>query len=125
MLLVEYNEINREIGTALVSKFGPQVESAVDGIDAVAKVADEPDGYYDLVLMDCKMPHMNGFEATEALRKFTKERGRSHLPIVAMTANAFAEDRDHALASGMDGFLTKPIDMTELEKTLREYLPQE
>ncbi len=125
VLLVEYNEINREIGTALVSKFGPQVESAVDGIDAVAKVADEPDGYYDLVLMDCKMPHMNGFEATEALRKFTKERGRSHLPIVAMTANAFAEDRDHALASGMDGFLTKPIDMTELEKTLREYLPQE
>ncbi len=123
VLLVEDNEINREIGTELVSKFGPQVESAVDGIEAVAKVADEPDGYYDLVLMDCKMPHMNGFEATEALRQFTKERGRSHLPIVAMTANAFAEDRDHALASGMDGFLTKPIDMTELENTLRKYLP--
>ncbi len=125
VLLVEDNEINREIGTELVSKFGPVVESAVDGIEAVAKVADEPDGYYDLVLMDCKMPHMNGFEATEALRKFAQERGRAHLPIVAMTANAFAEDRDHALASGMDGFLTKPIDMTELEKTLRAYLPKE
>ncbi len=125
VLLVEDNEINREIGTELVSKFGPVVESAVDGIEAVAKVADEPDGYYDLVLMDCKMPHMNGFEATEALRKFAQERGRGHLPIVAMTANAFAEDRDHALASGMDGFLTKPIDMTELEKTLRAYLPKE
>ncbi len=125
VLLVEDNEINREIGTELVSKFGPVVESAVDGIEAVAKVADEPDGYYDLVLMDCKMPHMNGFEATEALRKFAQERGRGHLPVVAMTANAFAEDRDHALASGMDGFLTKPIDMTELEKTLRAYLPKE
>ena len=125
VLLVEDNEINREIGTELVSKFGPVVESAVDGIEAVAKVADEPDGYYDLVLMDCKMPHMNGFEATEALRKFAQERGRGHLPIVAMTANAFAEDRDHALASGMDGFLTTPIDMTELEKTLRAYLPKE
>lgn len=122
VLLVEDNEINREIGVELISKFGPTVETAVDGIDAVAKVADIPDGYYNLVLMDCKMPHMDGFEATEALRLFSKERGRRHLPIVAMTANAFEEDRERAFAAGMDGFLTKPIDMAELESTLREYL---
>ncbi len=125
VLLVDDNEINLEIGIELISKLGPEVEGVHGGLEAVAKVSDAPDGCYGLIFMDCKMPHMDGFEATKAIRKFTQERGRTHIPIVAMTANAFAEDREHALEVGMDGFMSKPIDMGELEETLRTYLSTE
>ncbi len=123
VLLVDDNEINLEIGLELISRLGPEVEGVHGGLEAVTKVSDAPDGYYGLVFMDCKMPHMDGFETTRAIRTFIKERGRSHLPIVAMTANAFDEDREHAYAAGMDGFMSKPIDMAELETNLRTYLP--
>lgn len=125
VLLVDDNEINLEIGIELISKLGPEVEGVHSGLEAVAKVSDAPDGHFGLIFMDCKMPHMDGFETTQAIRRFTQERGRTHIPIVAMTANAFAEDREHALEVGMDGFMSKPIDMGELEETLRTYLSSE
>lgn len=122
VLLVDDNMINLEIGLELIAKLGPEVEGVDSGHEAVAKISERPDGYYGLVFMDCKMPHMDGFETTKVIRRLLQERNRSHLPIVAMTANAFAEDREHAFAVGMDGFMSKPIDMGELEKTLRTFL---
>ncbi len=122
VLLVDDNEINLEIGLELISKLGPEAEGAEGGLQALVRVSDAPDGFYDLIFMDCKMPHMDGFETTQAIRRFLAERGREQIPIVAMTANAFEEDKKHAFDAGMDGFMSKPIDMGVLEATLREYL---
>lgn len=122
VLIVEDNEINMEIACTLISSRGAEVEQAVNGLEAVTKVSDAPDGYYDLIFMDWQMPHMNGIEATKAIRRFLDEHGRTHTPIVAMTANAFDSDREEALAAGMDDFLTKPINVAQLTKTLHQYL---
>lgn len=122
VLLVEDNELNREIAAELIRQIGPDVESACDGREAVAKVLEVSDGHFDLVFMDMKMPHMDGIEATKTICEVAKRDGRTHPPIIAMTANAFNEDRDQALAAGMDGFMTKPIDLKELERILRAHL---
>lgn len=122
VLIVEDNEINMEIAQTLVSARGADVECAVDGLEAVKKFEAEEDGYYDLILMDWQMPHMNGIEATKEICRFVKERGRSHVPIVAMTANAFDSDRAEALDAGMDDFLAKPVNVRELEEVLHKYL---
>lgn len=122
VLIVEDNEINMQIAQALVSKFGPEVEGAADGLEALNKVKNSEDGYYDLVFMDWQMPHMNGIESTKEIIAFNESAGRSRLPIVAMTANAFNEDKRVALESGMDGFIAKPIDIGELERYLRKFL---
>lgn len=122
VLLVEDNELNLEIAFELISSLGVEVVTAHDGQEAVDAVTSAEEGQFDLVFMDWQMPHMDGIEATERIIAFEHETERAHTPIVAMTANAFNEDRERALAAGMDGFMAKPIDMSELKRTLREYL---
>ncbi len=125
VLLVEDNELNCEIASELIQNTGAQVETVPDGLEAVDRVIDSPDGHYDLVFMDMQMPRMNGIEAVKAIRHALARQKRPCPPIVAMTANAFNEDRERALAAGMDGFLTKPIDIDELEDVLGKHLQAE
>lgn len=123
VLVVEDNDINMEIATQLLQSRGAGVDGAVDGIEALTKVSESlPDDAYDLIFMDMQMPNMNGIEATRAIRKFLRDHGRDQIPIVAMTANAFESDREAALEAGMDDFLTKPINIRQLEETLARYL---
>ncbi|WP_251178483.1 response regulator [Adlercreutzia agrestimuris] len=122
VLLVEDNELNREIARELIGQTGAVVEEACDGVKAVSMVSKAPDGYYDLVFMDMKMPRMDGIEATRTICEIAVQDKRRMPPIVAMTANAFSEDRIRALDAGMEGFMTKPIDVKELNRTLRMYL---
>jgi CheY-like chemotaxis protein len=122
ILLVEDNEINMEIAREILVTYGVEIEEATDGLEALAKITNNDEGYYDLIFMDCQMPHMNGIETTKALLDFENESNYKHTPVVAMTANAFDEDRKNALDAGMDGFLVKPIDIKELEVTLGQYL---
>ena len=121
ILLVEDNELNREIAVALLSEYGFQVDTAEDGAEAVEKVKNSRPGDYDLVLMDVQMPVMNGYEATEQIRSLD-DPALAGITILAMTANAFDEDRKKALAYGMDGFLSKPIVIEELISTLQNSL---
>lgn len=121
VLLVEDNELNREIACEILSEFELEVDQACDGSEAVEILKKTGPDYYDLVFMDIQMPVMNGFEATKAIRAFP-DPGYKDLPIVAMTANAFEEDRKNALASGMNGHLSKPIDIDELTAALLGYI---
>ena len=121
ILLVEDNELNSEIAVALLSEYGFQVDTAEDGAEAVEKVKNSTPGDYDLVLMDVQMPVMNGYEATEQIRSLD-DPALAGITILAMTANAFDEDRKKALACGMDGFLSKPIVIEELISTLQNSL---
>ncbi len=122
MLVVEDNLLNLEIATELIQGLGADVDQAINGQKAVNAMANAPEGYYDLVFMDMQMPVMGGVEATRAIREQERAGGREPVPIVAMTANAFNEDRERALAAGMDGFMTKPIDLAKLKRILEEYL---
>ena len=115
ILLVEDNELNVEIARTILQDAKAEVEVAADGAIAVAMVQKAPVGYYDVVLMDIQMPKMNGHQATKAIRKLPDERAQ--VPIIAMTANAFEEDRQAAFAAGMDDYLAKPI---EIDKLLRK-----
>ena len=121
ILLVEDNELNSEIAVALLSEYGFRVDTAEDGAEAVEKVKNSTPGDYDLVLMDVQMPVMNGYEATERIRSLD-DPSLAGIIILAMTANAFDEDRKKALACGMDGFLSKPIVIEELISTLQNSL---
>ena len=123
ILLVEDNELNREIAVALLSEYGFQVDTAEDGAEAVEKVKNSRPGDYDLVLMDVQMPVMNGYEATERIRSLD-DPSLAGITILAMTANAFDEDRKKALECRMDGFLSKPIVIEELISTLQKNLDQ-
>ena len=115
ILLVEDNELNVEIARTILEDAQAEVEVAADGAIAVAMLKKAPVRYYDVVLMDIQMPNMNGYQATEAIRKLPDER--AEVPIIAMTANAFEEDRQAAFAAGMDDYLAKPI---EIDKLLRK-----
>ena len=121
ILLVEDNELNSEIAVALLSEYSFQVDTAEDGAEAVEKVKNSRPGDYDLVLMDVQMPVMNGYEATERIRSLD-DPVLAGITILAMTANAFDEDRRKALACGMNGFLSKPIVIEELISTLQNTL---
>lgn len=116
VLLVEDNELNREIAKELLSDAGFYVEEAKDGSVAVEKVKRSNEGYYDLILMDVQMPVMNGYEATKAIRGLSQKH--SKIPIIAMTANAFKADENEAMKSGMDAYISKPIVVKELLKML-------
>ena len=120
VLLVEDNELNSEIAMTILNEYGIQVDTAGNGVEAVEKIKISTPGDYDLVLMDVQMPIMNGYEATKRIRKLNEPK-LAGIPILAMTANAFDEDRKNALESGMDGFLSKPIVVDELLHTLQEY----
>ena len=116
VLLVEDNEVNRELAEEMLAAFGLQVQTAANGAIAVDRVEREE---FDLVLMDCQMPVMDGYEATRRIRQ---DLGRRELPIVAMTANALAADRERCLAAGMNEHIAKPIDVAVLQSTLAIWL---
>ena len=118
ILLVEDNELNREIAVEILTEYGFIVDTAENGAEALEKVSTSKPGTYDLVLMDVQMPIMNGYEATKRIRKL-KDPAIANISILAMTANAFDEDRKKAFESGMDGFLSKPIVIEELVQALK------
>ncbi len=118
VLLVEDNELNREICQELLEMAGFTVDTAEDGKIAVEKVREAPAGTYDVILMDIQMPIMDGYEATREIRCLVEGK-KAGIPIFALTANAFAEDRRRAIEAGMNGHIAKPIDIPSLMKTLR------
>ncbi|RHG13615.1 response regulator [Blautia obeum] len=121
ILLVEDNELNSEIAVEILNEYGFLVDTAKNGAEAVEKVKNSTPGNYDLVLMDVQMPVMNGYEATKEIRALDNP-ALAGITILAMTANAFDEDRKKALGCGMDGFLSKPIVIEELISTLHDNL---
>ena len=121
ILLAEDNELNQEIATAILTEAGFTVEVAANGQIAVDMLKNSEPGYYNLVLMDVQMPIMDGYTATKAIRGLENEQLAS-VPILAMTANAFEEDRRDALRSGMNGHISKPIDIKKLLDTLNEIM---
>ncbi len=121
VLLVEDIDVNREIAKAVLTEIGLEVEDADDGTVAVQKFKDAPPNYYDLILMDVQMPTMNGYDATRTIRALSR-RDAATVPIVAMTANAFEEDKENARKAGMNDHLAKPLDIPKLLETLHKYL---
>ena len=125
VLLVEDNELNREIAKDILEDMGIVVDEAFDGTFAVEKIVNicdkNPENRYDFVLMDIQMPVMDGYKATEEIRRIKNKYAKS-VPIIAMTANAFAEDKKRALEAGMNAHLAKPIDNMELINTIAELL---
>lgn len=112
-LVVEDNDLNLEIAVELLSATGAEIEEARDGAEAVEKFEASLPGYYDLILMDVQMPKMNGYEATKAIRSLNREDA-VRIPILAMTANAFSEDVEKSINCGMNGHISKPIDLKEI-----------
>ena len=121
ILLVDDNLLNREIATTLLEDAGFVVEQAVDGKDAIDRLSNAEPGYYQLVLMDIQMPVMNGYEAAAIVRSMD-DPVISHIPILAVTADAFEEDRQKALDCGMDGHIAKPIEIDGLLAALEGVL---
>ena len=121
ILLTEDNELNAEIAMELLSEMGLTVEWAQDGDICVAMVEQAEPAYYDLILMDIQMPNMNGYQATQAIRGMN-DPVKANIPIAAMTANAFEEDRQNAYAAGMNVHLAKPIDIPKLRQVLTDIL---
>lgn len=121
ILLVDDNELNREIASEILAETGAVIEEAEDGVEAFDKVRNSEPGYYDIVLMDVQMPRMNGYESTKAIRALENE-ALANIPIIAMTANAFDEDREDALEAGMNEHIAKPIDVVKLFDCLRKIL---
>ena len=120
ILLVEDNELNREIATEIIGMTGVTIDSAENGKIAVEKVMEAPEKWYDLIFMDIQMPIMNGYEATAAIRSLAGSRGK--VPIIAMTANAFAEDVQLAKNTGMNEHIAKPLDLNKLNDVLKQWL---
>ena len=121
ILLAEDNELNIDIATSLLEDFGSVVDVAENGVIALQKFRDNPQGTFDIILMDCLMPEMDGYEATKAIRALDRPDA-GMIPIIAMTANAFADDVKRCLDSGMNDHLAKPFDIRMVVKTIRKYL---
>lgn len=121
LLLVEDNELNTEIAKEILEMSGFEVDLAGDGIEAIDKAKNAPEAYYDLILMDIQMPNMNGYEATEKIRELGRE-DLKNVPIIAMSANTFADDIAHAKNSGMDAHISKPIEISKMIDTIDECL---
>ena len=121
LLLVEDNELNREIAQEILEESGFVIETAEDGTIAVEKVKNSQHGYYDLILMDVQMPIMNGYDATKAIRAL-EDKELASIPVVAMTANAFEEDKQNAMNSGMNAHVSKPINVENLMEVLQTLL---
>ena len=122
VLLAEDNDLNAEIAIVQLEELGMQITRAVDGKEAVRCFAENPQGTFDIILMDIMMPQMNGYEATKAIRSLDDRPDGRTIPIIAMTANAFAEDVQASLDAGMNGHLSKPIVMDEVVKTIARNL---
>lgn len=121
VLIVDDNELNLEIASEILGMSGIQIETAENGKCAVDMVANQPDGYYDLVFMDIRMPIMNGYEAASAIRSLDRSYTR-HLPIIGLSANAFAEDVAMSRNAGMNAHISKPLDIDQLRATLEKWL---
>jgi CheY-like chemotaxis protein len=119
VLLVEDNPINRLVGVELLERLGVQFAAAENGVEALEMFDAGP---FDLVLMDCLMPRLDGFATTRRWRERERMEGRPRTPIVAVSANSTAEDRERCLASGMDGFLGKPMHLHGLTEVIARYL---
>ena len=120
-MLAEDNALNAEIALELLKGAGFLVEHAADGQACVDMLSRAEDGYYDLILMDVQMPILNGYETTKKIRQM-EDRKKAEIPILAMTANAFSEDRQAALEAGMNDHVAKPIDMNVLLRVMMKYL---
>lgn len=120
ILVVEDNDLNREIAYELLKETGAEIETACDGKEAVDKVSASPEGYYNLIIMDIQMPVMNGLEATKNIRRLDRQDIKK-LPIVAMSANAFAEDVQLSLKAGMNEHIAKPIEIISLYKIIAKW----
>ena len=123
ILLVKDNELNAEIGIELLNTFKVIIDLAKNGEECIKILEKMPEGYYDLILMDIQMPIMDGYEATKIIRSFNNKNAQ--IPIIAMTANAFEEDRKHALQLGMNEHLAKPVDIEKLKDVLTKYFNHE
>lgn len=121
ILLAEDNDLNAEIAMTLLEEAGLKVDRAADGIQCVSRIEKEPAGTYALILMDIQMPNMDGYKAAETIRQM-QDKKKAAIPIIAMTANAFEEDRKMALAKGMNGYIAKPIDLTKMLAAMREVI---
>ena len=121
LLLVEDNELNREIALEILKEAGFVVDTAEDGAVAVQKIKQAAPGQYDLILMDIQMPNLDGYEATRQIRALP-DAEKANIPIFAMTANAFEEDRQNALEAGMNGHIAKPLDVPHLLRVLADAL---
>ena len=121
MLLAEDNDLNAEIVLTVLEENGIHAEHVKDGALCLKAVQNAPEDYYNVILMDIQMPIMNGYEASRRIREL-KDGNKSQIPIVAMTANAFEEDKKMALASGMNDHVAKPIDMNVLLPTIMKYM---
>ena len=121
VLIVEDNELNREITSELLKDEGFLIEEATNGVEAIDKVIHSKSGYFDLILMDIQMPVMDGYKATREIRRM-KESALAGIPIVAMTANTFEEDKKKCFAAGMNGHIEKPINRQIIRSTLANVL---
>ena len=124
ILLAEDNDLNAEIAEAILERAGLKTERVEDGIQCVNKITKMPVGTYDMILMDIQMPRMDGYKATQAIRHLP-DKDKACIPIVAMTANAFEEDKRDAVAAGMNGHIAKPIQVEQLLSTLAEIIRQQ
>ena len=123
ILLAEDNDLNAEITTTILENEGLLIDRVVDGVQCVDKIEQMPAGTYDLILMDIQMPNMDGYQATKLIRQFA-DKEKADIPIIAMTANAFEEDKRNAIAAGMNGHMAKPIHVDKLLMTLAEMIEQ-
>ena len=119
ILLAEDNDLNAEIAEAILERAGLNIERVEDGIQCVNRITEMPAGTYDMILMDIQMPNMNGYKATQAIR-YLPDKDKACIPIIAMTANAFEEDKQDAIAAGMNGHIAKPIQVEKLLSILTE-----
>ena len=119
VLLVEDNELNLEIAEDILTEEGMEVETANDGTVAVDRMRDRGPDYYDFILMDIQMPTMNGYEATGMIRQMYPQ---SDIPIIALSANAFTEDREASIKAGMNDHVAKPINVSELNRVISKYI---
>ena len=123
ILLAEDNDLNAEIAEAILERAGLKTERVEDGIQCVNRIMEMPVGTYDMILMDIQMPKMDGYKATQAIRNLP-DRDKACIPIIAMTANAFVEDKRDAIAAGMNGHIAKPIPVDKLLSMLAEVIRQ-
>ena len=124
ILLTEDNDLNAEIAEAILESAGLKIERVEDGIQCVNRIMEMPTGTYDMILMDIQMPKMNGYKATQAIRNLP-DKDKACIPIIAMTANAFEEDKRDAIAAGMNGHIAKPIQVDKLLSILAEIIRQQ
>lgn len=120
ILLAEDNDLNAEIAETLLEEMKVEVIRAEDGSMCVDKLKEKPEGYFDIILMDIQMPNINGYTATKMIRGL--KDSKAQIPIIAMTANAYEEDRQKAHEAGMNGFIAKPLDVDEMIRVLGEIM---